>query len=90
MNTMLKRTKSFKFWTSEEVENTFAVNRVYEFDLMKDWLGSKNFISAPLREKLIFFKNELSRKIEYLNEEELKAHYLIPLLDAIGFDEFGK
>ena len=52
---MLKRTKSFKFWTSEEVENTFAVNRVYEFDLMKDWLGSKNFISAPLREKLNFF-----------------------------------
>jgi hypothetical protein len=87
---MLKRAKRFKYWTSEEVENIFAVNRVYEFDLMKDWLGSKNVISESLREKLVYFKNELSRKIEYLNEDELKAHYLIPLLGAIGFDDFGK
>jgi glucuronate isomerase len=35
---MAKRAKPFKYWSSDEVENTFGIKRVYQLDLMDEWL----------------------------------------------------
>jgi hypothetical protein len=87
---MTKKAKAFKVWTSDEVEKEFNIERVYQLDLMDEWL--KKDRTTPV-EWLPFFtriKDELAKKVEYLNEEELKVHYLVPILDLINFDDFGR
>ncbi len=87
---MKKRAKSFKNWTSDEVEKTFSIDRVYDYPHLLEWIKDDFQLSKKLTQELTVIKDDLMRKIEYLNEEELKAHYLIPIIDLIGFDEFGK
>jgi hypothetical protein len=87
---VMKKAKSFKYWTSEEIEKTFHIQRVYKLDSMTNWLGIDRELSPDLYTALEKIKNDLSIKVEYLNEEELKSHYLIKMFDLIDFEDFGR
>ena len=87
---MAKRAKSFKYWTSDEVEKVFGIERVYQLDLMDEWLKNDRPVPQEWLPQLTRIKEELAYKVEYLNEEELKSHYLIPMFDLINFDDFGR
>lgn len=86
----MKRAKSFKNWTSDEVENTFSIARVYKYPPLLDWTRDDYQLADSLKSELETIRVDLEEKVEYLNEEELKSHYLIRIIDLIGFDEFGK
>jgi hypothetical protein len=86
----MKRAKSFKNWTSDEVENAFNIQRVYKYPALLNWINDDYVLTDHLKNQLESIRVNLEEKVEYLNEEELKAHYLIPIIDLIGFDEFGK
>ena len=68
---MAKRAKSFKYWTSDEVEKVFGIERVYQLDLMDEWLKNDRPIPQEWLSQLTRIKEELAYKVEYLNEEEL-------------------
>jgi hypothetical protein len=87
---MANRAKSFKYWSSDDVENTFGIVRVYQLDLMDKWIKNDRQLPPEWLPELTYIKNELERKVEYLNEEELKSHYLIRIFDLINFDDFGR
>jgi hypothetical protein len=87
---MAKKAKAFKYWNSDEVEKLFGIERVYQLDLMDEWLKNDRPVPPELMPHLTRIKEELAYKVEYLNEEELKSHYLIPMFDLINFDDFGR
>lgn len=87
----MKKTKSFKFWTSEDVEKTFGIKRVRNSKLLLDWINAnENDLSD---EKKVFLKNlqeNLIEEIEYWNEEELKFHFMGKFVDLIKFEQFER
>jgi hypothetical protein len=88
---MKKRTKSFKFWTSEEVENTFDIKRQKNLPALLEWFDTSEII-LPQETLAILdvLKDELLEYIEYLNEEELKIHFIGKIIDIVRFDYLGR
>jgi hypothetical protein len=88
---MKKKTKSFKFWTSEEVENTFNIKRQKNHPTLLKWLDASEIIlSKETLAILDVLKDELFEYIEYLNEEELKIHFIGKIIDLVRFDYLGR
>ena len=88
---MKKKTKSFKFWTSEEVENTFDIKRRKNLPALLEWLDTSEII-LPTETIAILdvLKDDLLEYIEYLNEEELKIHFIGKIIDIVRFDYLGR
>jgi hypothetical protein len=88
---MKKKTKSFKFWTSEEVENTFDIKRQKNLAALVEWLDTSEIVlPAHTLAILDVMKDELLEYIEYLNEEELKIHFIGKIIDLVRFDYLGR
>ena len=88
---MKKKTKSFKFWTSEEVEDTFAIKRQKNLLTLTEWLTvSVDILPIETVNMLNIMKDELLEYIEYLNEEELKIHFIGKIIDIVKFDYLGR
>jgi hypothetical protein len=84
----MKKAKSFKFWNSEEVEQTFGITRTYNNPLLDEWLNNNYVIDPQMISYLESVRDELVKKIEYWNEEELKYHFLGKFVNMVNFDKF--
>ena len=78
--------KSFKYWTRDEVEKAFSLQRVYEgFEPLNHWLKAEYAISKDVAHLATELSKELSFSIEEWNEEELKVWFITPLLKIVNF-----
>jgi hypothetical protein len=84
----MKKTKSFKFWNSEEVEQTFGIKRISNNELLLEWLANDEKLSSKQEKQVVELQEGLIDKIEYWNEEELKYHFLGKFVDMVNFDKF--
>ncbi|MDZ7896828.1 MAG: hypothetical protein U5N85_02210 [Arcicella sp.] len=88
---MKKKTKSFKFWTSEDVENTFDIKRQKNLPALTEWLDASGIVlSKETLSILDVLKDELLEYIEYLNEEELKVRFIGKIINLVRFDYLGR
>ncbi len=77
--------KSFNQWKYEEVETTFKLERVKHFAPLKKWLAAKHEPSEANAVFLQMLQNLLIDNVNNWNEEELKFHFLGPLMLTINF-----
>ena len=78
--------KSFKFWTRDDVQKTFNLNRIYEgFEALTTWLKADFLLSESNETLLKELSKELFLSIEEWNEEELKVWFIGPLLRLVNF-----
>lgn len=84
----MKETKyqSFKYWKTQEVEDTFGIEAVEDSKELEDWLSASCEISANEKRQLTVLQKELKEKAAYWNEATLKFFFLAPLISMVGFN----
>ena len=77
--------KSFKFWKTQEVEETFGIEQVQEMEALNNWLQAKCEISEREKGTIESLRKELKLNATFWNEAELKMGFLAPLLRLINY-----
>jgi hypothetical protein len=81
------KSKSFKYWLTQEIHQEFQLNRELKHDILDEWINSTSSINDAEQMRLDELKNNLMLNAEYWNEEELKIKFIGPLLDLVKFDD---
>lgn len=78
--------KLFKYWRTQEVEDTFGITPATDISLLEDWLSADCEITDKEREKLEDLKADLIKKVKYWNEAAMKFFFLGPLMRLVDYD----
>jgi hypothetical protein len=84
-------TRTFESFDIDDVERTFNVQRTFEHPLLDAWLqlsgkeDSINAVNASVYEVLEKYRNKLKLNVDTWNEDELKFHFIAPLISVIDF-----
>lgn len=79
--------KLFKYWKTQEVEDTFGLYPAKDTSLMEDWLSATYDLSDYERNELDGLRKHLTQKVKYWNEAAIKFFFLGPLLRLVDYDE---
>ena len=77
--------KNFETWTYEEVEDTFSLVKVNQFDLFEQWLAASH---EPDHVRTVLLDEIRKDLIEYANswnEDELKMCFISPLIALVHY-----
>ncbi|MCI5151229.1 MAG: hypothetical protein D3916_17905 [Candidatus Electrothrix sp. MAN1_4] len=80
-----KRKLSFSKITFEDLLKLVDIQEVIDYSVFEDWFSFEYSLS---REEAIFLEDLLARNLRFLDtylEEELKAQFIIPLLNKVDF-----
>jgi hypothetical protein len=76
--------RAFENWLTQEVEDTFGIEKVKDYQPMKDWL-SADTSHIKIEGWLLQLQELVSENADYWNEDELKMQFIAPLLSFINF-----
>lgn len=79
-------TRTFGSFTFEEVEDMFLINRIFECDLLEEWLTTIPNIDDIQRFILNKAQNHLFRQVFNWNEDELKMFFIGPLIELADLE----
>ncbi len=77
--------KSFEQWQYEELELTFGLERLYEYEPLQAWLTEKCELVEPLKSQLERLRQELVYGADAWNEDELKFFFISPVIHLVDF-----
>ncbi len=77
--------KPFDKWQIQEVELTFGVKKVKNWDLLNDWLGADEPISTYENDWIEKMRQNIEEKGKFWNEDELKFQFISPYLSIFDF-----
>ncbi len=77
---------SFKYWTREKLNKRFGLKRVYQSELLNDWLQKTPEIDDYERVILLRWQENLIKFIDYWNEEEVKLKFIGNMISLVNFD----
>jgi hypothetical protein len=78
--------KPFKDWEAEEIENAFDITRVWQMNLLDEWI--KPIEKIEKSQSIEQLKERLFKNIDIWNEDELKMFFIAPLLNQVDFYHF--
>ncbi len=79
--------KPFEKWLTQEVETTYGLKDVEAHPILQAWLGADDSIEEDERKMIQKFRQKLSKKAEYWNEDELKFQFIAPYLAIFNFEK---
>jgi len=82
--------KSFGTWTVQELRETFQLDDVNILPELAEWLSANAEIETRLLTELNELREELIALNEAWNEDELKMHFIAPLMRLVGYGTKGK
>ncbi len=77
--------KTFEHWQSEELELTFGLERLYDYEPLQAWLSAKCEINEATRNMLTGLRQELIFNADYWNEDELKFFFISQVIYTVNF-----
>jgi hypothetical protein len=77
--------KTFEQWDIDDVERTFGLKRVKHSKTLEDWLVASHPINEQEQNTLNILREELSNAVNDWNEDELKFHFIAPLLGMVRY-----
>jgi hypothetical protein len=80
------KSKSFKYWLTQELHNQFGIDRDFNSTLLNDWLSSDEPMNDTEKQRLEEMRLNAVSKIDYWNEEELKMKFISPLIELVNFE----
>lgn len=72
-------------WTTQNLEDTFGINRVLQFAKLNDWLKLPFAIEEGIQDHLEILRQELLFHAEHWNEAELKWYFISNLVNLVNF-----
>ncbi len=91
----MKKTKQkskirpFRTWDRQDIQKHFGISRTETLSLLETWLAANEKLSDSENAVLENFRIFLSKKVDCLNEEELKMLFISKLINSIDFFEGG-
>lgn len=79
--------KSFEDWTPTEIRDTFGLVENPQTPCLQEWLQASAEILPLELQQLAFLQERLSIYSEKWNEEDLKAYFIIPIVNMVDFLE---
>jgi hypothetical protein len=79
--------KPFEKWLTQEVEMTFDVKEVEAHPILQKWLEADDKIADDEWKLIDKYRQKLSKKSEYWNEDELKFQFIAPYLSVFNFEK---
>jgi len=78
--------KSFESWTLEDLQISFGLNQIDKMELLDTWLLANKEITEIETLFLEKYKNKIKKYHKTWNEDELKLHFIGPLLMLVDFN----
>jgi hypothetical protein len=81
--------RNFENWITQDVEDTFHVERKWESELIDEWLKNDKSLNLTESQKAIIedLRILLYKYADSLNEDELKMQFIAPLLNLIAYHD---
>ncbi len=80
--------RRFETWDTDSVELTFGLRQLRSMPLLNEWITAKQKpLSAVQAEFLTQVQQSLLQNANGWNEDELKLHFIGPLLVLVNFDQ---
>ena len=76
------KNKSFNYWLTQELHETFGLVRLPSSPLLDAWLSATESITEAEQTRLEHLRINLLANADYWNEEELKIKFIGQLLDV--------
>ncbi len=77
--------KTFEHWQFEELELTFGLERLYEYEPLQTWLDARCEIDDVTKNMLSRLKQELIFNADSWNEDELKFFFISQVIYTVNF-----
>lgn len=78
--------KAFKYWKTQEVEETFALQAVRQMPELDEWLRADLTLSDDEHRQLTYPRQRPRDKVQFWNEAALSFYFLGPLMSLVSFD----
>ncbi len=82
----MTKNKSFKYWLTQELHETFGLVRLAVSPLLDTWLSATEPIAETEQTRLEALRVALLANADYWNEEELKIKFIGQLLDLVPLE----
>ena len=81
-----KQIMAFNEWTTQQLKRTFNLTTLDNCPQLEKWLDMPYQISEKEQNFVEGLRKLAIKKIAFWNEEELKLHFLFPLLSSINYN----
>lgn len=80
-------TKTFDSWDTDDIERTFRLRRVLDFPTLQSWIDIPllTTLDATTRQNLETLRQKIFLYGSGWNEDELKFHFIAPLVSIVDF-----
>jgi hypothetical protein len=80
-------TKTFDSWDTDDIERTFNLRRTFDSSILQSWIDVPTLttLDATTRQNLEVLRLKLQLYVDGWNEDELKFHFIAPLMSIIDF-----
>lgn len=79
--------KPFERWKYEEIELTFGTERVKNLTVLDKWLEADEPADDFEKRTLLIYHNQLVRKVDAWNEDELKFFFISHIITLVDFSK---
>jgi hypothetical protein len=79
--------KPFEKWLTQEVESTYGLKEVEAHPVLQTWLAANDAIEDDEMKLIQKYRQKLSKKAEYWNEDELKFQFIAPYLSIFNYEK---
>lgn len=79
--------KPFEKWLTQEVESTYGIKEIEMHPVLASWLAAEEVIEEDEKKLINKYRQQLSKKAEYWNEDELKFQFIAPYLSIFNFEK---
>lgn len=78
--------KSFKYWSRQDIADTFGLQTTEECPHLKEWLQLDVPITTTERTELERLRKKLRENVDIWNEQELIIKFIALLIDLVEYD----
>ena len=79
--------KPFERWKYEEIELTFGTERIKNSAVLNSWLTADESADDFERRTLLMYHEQLVRKVDAWNEDELKFFFISHIITLVNFSK---
>jgi hypothetical protein len=77
---------TFSYWTRDLLRERFGLKRIYDHDILLEWLEKSVEIDDYEKTTLMRWRKTLLKYVDYWNEEEVKLKFIGNIISLIDYD----
>jgi hypothetical protein len=79
--------RNFESWETQDLETLFGLERLWESNLLEEWLQSTTTFNPYEKEQVDELKQRIFELVDYWNEDELKLQCISKIVDFAKYNQ---